>query len=310
MIPGIVASSIRSASPVAKGHRHWRLFFPEGSTGANYIQFGRVRFSASLRDEFLTIEPDKATASSASSGLYAPGNVLDPEQAQRGWSSLDGDNVGAWIAFNFSIAVEINRIEIAGAGAQPAPRFPKLVQVQWSDDGENWTNAWAPQTNLRPGATTAWIPYVNPAANGLYDGSEHKHWRLRWTGRQGQYIQMREVQMVRDGANIASGGIATASSVYNATYTADKAFDNNQSTSWSTGAGAAGGNLGYDWLAYEFLSPVRLTAFTMTADRNDYSGSPYMFAEWSDDGINWTPIELFSYNQPIINIVNLTITRK
>lgn len=90
------------------------------------------------------------------------------------------------------------------------------------------------------------------------------------------------------GANIATGGVASASNTYPG-LSASNAFDGNPSTLWGTASGNGAGS----WIKYEFTSPVSVSEVTVTA-RNDapnygVSQTPRSFRiERSDDNSTWT----------------------
>jgi hypothetical protein len=91
-------------------------------------------------------------------------------------------------------------------------------------------------------------------------------------------------------SNTTPSGIASASSEYNATFSAWKAFDNvNDAYGWMTSNGVTTG-----WLAYEFLNPIIVGKYTLTC----YSGTTAsrMPKDWtfegSNDGVNWTVLDI------------------
>ena len=78
-------------------------------------------------------------------------------------------------------------------------------------------------------------------------------WRLGFTSSQGgRYVQLTEVAFLdAGGTDLSTGGTASASSEYGASYTAAKAFDKSISTDWCTVAGNFPA-----WLQYQHGAPV------------------------------------------------------
>lgn len=78
-------------------------------------------------------------------------------------------------------------------------------------------------------------------------------WRLGFSSSQGgRYVQLTEVVFLdAGGADLSTGGTASASSEYGASYTAAKAFDKNINTDWCT----VSGNFPA-WLQYQHGAPV------------------------------------------------------
>lgn len=86
------------------------------------------------------------------------------------------------------------------------------------------------------------------------------------------------------GANQAVGGVASASSIFNAGWVAANAFDGNAATSWSAL------NPGVAWVAYHFAAPVSVAQISMKA-RADANDMPISFdVQYSDDGAAWTTL--------------------
>jgi hypothetical protein len=119
-------------------------------------------------------------------------------------------------------------------------------------------------------------------------GTAHTYWRINVTANAGDtnYLAIAEVEMraTVGGADECSGGTATASSS-SAGFEADKAFDNDAATRWSTPT--PGMTTG--WLQYQFASPVDVTEYTIQAHPSTPARSPKNWTlEYSDDGTDWT----------------------
>ena len=78
-------------------------------------------------------------------------------------------------------------------------------------------------------------------------------WRLAFASSQGgRYVELTEVAFLdAGGTDLSTGGVASASSAYSASYTAANAFDKSVSTDWRTVAGNFPA-----WLQYQHGAPV------------------------------------------------------
>lgn len=78
-------------------------------------------------------------------------------------------------------------------------------------------------------------------------------WRLGFASSQGgSYVQLTEVAFLdAGGADLSTGGVASASSAYSASFTAANAFDKSAGTDWCTVAGDFPA-----WLQYQHGAPV------------------------------------------------------
>lgn len=120
----------------------------------------------------------------------------------------------------------------------------------------------------------------------------HRYWRIYITATAGGgYIELSEVQWraTIGGANIATGGTASASSYNDGGSTAAHAFDATGGTRWAT----AGGSAAPSWLAYDFGSPVSIAELAVRNAENPPSGNPTgnspgaFRIEYSDNGADW-----------------------
>lgn len=121
----------------------------------------------------------------------------------------------------------------------------------------------------------------------------HRYWRLRVTeGTAATYVRIAEVQFATSpgGSNVATGGVASASSEQSATYNAPKAFDGNSSTYWSSSNPSFTSNngtfTGGEYIQYVFASAQDLVEMKVTAMTSYFPLSMSLF--WSDDGVKWT----------------------
>lgn len=123
-----------------------------------------------------------------------------------------------------------------------------------------------------------------------------RYWRVYVTATNaGRHVGFAEVAFL-DGAGVdlSVAGTAIASSEYNASFAASKAFDKDPSVSsrWSTPLGYIPG-----WIGYVHPSPVTPAAVSLVCDNAPENGNgvlppsdAYVLIEYSTDGAAWTRI--------------------
>ena len=133
----------------------------------------------------------------------------------------------------------------------------------------------------------------NTAALGL---TPHRYWRLNILSISGAAtgVVIGELEMHTSigGATVCSGGTASASSQYSASYSADKAFAGDGATTrWAASSGAPPP---YQWIEYDFgagndKAIVEVAIMGASDLGNTLTQSPGTFiVEFSDDNIAWT----------------------
>jgi len=127
----------------------------------------------------------------------------------------------------------------------------------------------------------------------------HSYWRLNITTVDYGEISIAAIQMRGSigGANLCSGGIASATSTFSGT--ASDAFDANIATIWIGSVTCS--------LIYQFSSPVNIVEYLVAGDfNNTQSGVNWTF-DYSDNGIDWivadTRTGLNTYNFGLNGIV-------
>lgn len=123
-------------------------------------------------------------------------------------------------------------------------------------------------------------------------GKEHKFWRINITSvfgggtSQQNSPSLSEVllKLDADSPNLAIGGIAAASTIYDSSYPASNAFDDDISTFWSANRTSTG------WLSYQMINKVEINHVSLRS-RPDFLAaiqSPKTFIiQSSDDGGVW-----------------------
>ncbi|HET7095278.1 MAG TPA: discoidin domain-containing protein, partial [Thermomicrobiales bacterium] len=303
---GLVTPAARSLASGRKSanasgpHRYWRVFVDlnNGEPTATSI------VELEMYEEILGQNQCVGGAASASS-VYSPlstppvasrafdGNLSDYSTTPSVWSLWAGaTGANEWLAYDFGAgnAKEIVQIGMWGRQSARANQMPNTFRVQCSDDGAHWATAWS-----ESGITwSAWEfkRFTRPSAARSYTGSPHgahMYWQLVSIQSDGAGLAgaAAEVQFraTPGGANQATGGTASASSEYSATYAAAKAFDGNAATLWATANGVA-----YSTLTYQFATAVEVAEASLTARSDGFANTTPAYTGWcySDDGTHWT----------------------
>jgi hypothetical protein len=264
-----------SASTDPEGyHRFWRLYC-RTTNGAAFAGIAEVEMRASLggADE---CTGGTATASTAFPGLEAPGAV---DNGAGEWAS-DGSAMPQWWKYDFGAGVAKGIVELHLTGRNPASQMVTSFDLQWSDDNSTWVNLFTVEDfwNWTAGSTQTFS-----ADNGPHAGAaNYQAWRVNITANDGgTVVGIQEVEW-RDGegSDLATGGTAYASSVFDTTtYVPGNAFDNGANV-WA--AGAATGRL-----SYKFTGAVIPEVLAIKARSGDPTQAPKNFTIEFWDGSSW-----------------------
>lgn len=126
-------------------------------------------------------------------------------------------------------------------------------------------------------------------AGAAAGGGAHLYWRINISARQSStYSSLAEVEMraTAGGADLCSGGTASADSFYSGAYVPANAFDNSAASVWASGGTEP------HWIRYQFAAPVTIAEVMLQAPPASYGGLPEQAKDFtiehSDDGSAWT----------------------
>ena len=275
-----------SGGPVSGAHRYWgvRVNATQGDPTAQIqnIEMATSHFGPNI----LPVDGTGAGATSVSSGFPAQYALTSFEQTGHDpWASQSGATSPIWF-YDFGAGNDklIKRVTMLGRGSFIAQN-PKDFDVVYSDDGSYWSTAWT-----ITGADTNKTFYVGhyfapgmPSYSGSPWGS-HTHWRLVCLESTVPAIAELEYHSTVGGANQATGGTASASTVYGGFLPAENAFDGNPSTMWSSSTS------NIEWLQFQKSGGFSVAEFKLTA-RNDsypFTTPNKMVLRFSDDGSQFT----------------------
>lgn len=114
-----------------------------------------------------------------------------------------------------------------------------------------------------------------------------RHWRLIANhGNGGSFTELKEVAFLDStGADLSTGGTASASSEFSGTYSAAKAFDKNTATSWSSAGSSFPNHIQYDHLSPVVVEGVRITLVNASNAPASLGG---LRVRYSADGTAWS----------------------
>lgn len=283
MIPGITAGGATRFVGGVGGdgytsvgnHRYWRV---------NITAVGTGTLAAMCQLEMYESEfgvnacgGGTASASSENAAAYTASKAFDGLLQDNGdtssrtsvWASTN-TALPHWIQYDFGMGndVEIISIGVHGRNSTFASQMPTAFDVQYSDDGSSWTTHWS-ESGL------SWAGYefkkfVHPDwVEASYTGSPRggfQYWRLfakRDGGPNAPAVAELQFRATPGGADQATGGTASASSIFSGSFPASAAFDDDAGTLWSTSSAAT-----FGWLQYQFSGTVEVAQIALTA-RND-----------------------------------------
>lgn len=131
------------------GHRHWRLLIT-ATGGEAYCQLQEIEFALIGQDK----HPNGTPSASSNYGGSSAAAAFDGTTST--WLS-DGGALPQWVAMDFGSDVEVTVVRLRGnTGSRRLVNF----DVQYSDNGVDWTTAWS--VAGVPNPAQSWIQLPNP----------------------------------------------------------------------------------------------------------------------------------------------------
>lgn len=275
-----VDPGIGGAVPDSGPRRHWRVYnrvvknISASYQGLNKLEFRTTAGGAN--------EASGITPSYSDTPHYVSGNPVNGGQVQ-----LPGLSEG-WVAVDFGEGNEQEIIEVAYAQTTylNVNRTFAESDVQYSDDGLNWTTAWSISNETWSGTTQ--VEFTRP------DIEPSRYCRIRSDSLvAGNKLGLSEVELRETpaGADQASGGTAIGRSVQGGTFYSD-AFDDDVTTDYKSLDLV---QTDIEWIGYDFGSGVTkdigeivMTALDDSDQPTDYEMAPTAgWIEISPDGLAW-----------------------
>ena len=256
-------------------HRHWRLYITAPATA--YINVGELEFHETVGGADV-LAGGTASASSEYPGFPAA-NAVD-DTIVSAWSA--GAGPPTWWAYDFGLGVAKDIIEIKMYPRQGwTSRTPTEFDMQYSDDGTNWTTSFSVSITW---SSEVWqtFPPPPPPAN---DPGGHRYWRCCMEyGVQGRdLLSFGTLKMLgSDGINRCGWGTPAASSSYSGWPVAN-CFDDGTGTCWVSNDNAPG------WISYDFGlgKAYDITQIYAYTSQYTFRNPTEMIVQWSDDNSAW-----------------------
>ena len=266
-------------------HRYWRLLHQP----QQWIGYHEIELRANGVDQ---TGSGVATASSEYDSRYTPVKAVDNDNTTW-WSTAQWPGV-SWWQYDFGAGNDKDIDEIA-FWADNGVRIPASFQVQWSDDGTNWTT-WATGGVASPAANEWYYiresgMYVPPPAG--IDGQWHRpprafrYWRV-WSERSdhGSYTGIGRLELrTIDGTNVALNKPATASGVA-AGYSASAPFSSTPGSGWLVQKQYK------TWLQVDLGQPYEIATAVMKVSTYTWNSSPswgVIYGSNDPDADDWHP---------------------
>jgi hypothetical protein len=272
---------------------YWRLRMPwsHSNLGAYYIEEVEMRAVEGGADQ---CTGGTATASSGST----PGSAFDDSSASA-WSSSTGDNsFNGWLQYQFPTPVQVT--EIAVRSHTNAEYTPRMIALQYSQDGTTWTE-WAHWAGLTWEVRETKV--LNAANRRIIPAGTSPFWRINvsannWRGGVTNYLEINELEFraspggpslppTMAGKHVSSvlGG---ASSWSGGQYAFDGLYNNDSAITSAQDRLPA-------WLGYLFAEPVSVVEAAIRADTSEtYCPRDFTFEYSNDLGLTWTVVHAAS----------------
>jgi hypothetical protein len=267
-------------------HRYWRIHsYANDIVGATTVAELELRASEGGGDE-----TGSGTPSASNVGFGAAANAFDNDTGTF-WGATT--SLDEWLAYDFGDGNDVDIVEVAITARSGSywTQCPGSFSLDYSDDGTNWTRKYFFKLLHY---TDGEQKVLNSAHSESLDNptGSYRYFRimsLMSTG--GGQTNASEIQLWETigGSDQTGSGTPTADSEYGATWSPDKAFDDNTSTMWVSTT------IPFDhWIKYDFGAgndktiigvswKVRIDGYTGEAPR------VFLF-QVSDDDSTWLTV--------------------
>lgn len=139
--------------------------------------------------------------------------------------------------------------------------------------------------------------HLNPVQNieAVTGRLPHRYWRVRALmnqigGASASAVSCAKLQFraTPGGADLASGGTPSASTIFSGSFPASNAFDNNGATFWVSSNTT--GNYGTHWIEYDFGTPVYVDEISWEKRPDSFGANEGIIlgaVQWSDNDSTW-----------------------
>lgn len=266
---------------VATAYTYYRL-----RIDSNHGRSTAYMFELKLMDQGgnrLTGTPD---ASSEFSASYAVENAFDGVVDADTWISESSPTYPQWIQLELASPAVVSQYRILVPRGTPAvDGLPASWVFQGSDDGATWVDLDTVTSEPAFSAGEARSYSINPVTR-----TDFTYARIFITQdgtRSTDQISEIEFRESSGGTDVATGGTATASEEYSASFAASKAFDDDAATQW-----VSSDDVYPNWIQYQFPAAVSIVEYAMKARSDAADGMPLAWMmEVSSDGASWVTLD-------------------
>nr|WP_291775510.1 discoidin domain-containing protein [Luteibacter sp.] len=280
-------------APPQTGHRYWRVMV-EATAGAN-VSLAQVEFLGARNAPIVALG-GTPTASAALSG-YGADKAFDGSGSGK-WAS--GKSAPQWVQYDFGEGVkpDVQGVAITAPREGGADEAPAALRVQWSDDGDQWTDL----------VSTSGIASWSLGERRAFCKDGHRYWRLYVTkiGNMGQrYFALGAAGLLLQAGEAEDAAMTRGDKPYaasNPLQGASYVWHDTSGVGSNAFTFADGGmsTTGPWWLSVDLLAGTRfvpaelwLYAQPHTPDNTDRAPVDFV-VQWSDDNQAWTDYKPFS----------------
>jgi hypothetical protein len=262
---------------------YWRVRMPWANGSPYYLAEIEMRATEGGVDQ---CEGGTASAFSGAS----PSALFD-NSTSTAWLSAtsDGTDFG-WVQYQFPAPVQVTEIAITAYSI--AARTPRVVALQYSNDGVTWAE-WAHWSGL-----TSWADHetkvLNAANREVIPAGSSPFWRIQIAANNGwANIEMAEIELrsAHGGASLpptAGGNIISMRGDGSGNWGSTDAFFDGSAA--SAPANSASSTLG-GWVGYLFPEPVSIVeAAVAIGSRGSAAPREFTFGYSNDCGLTWTTV--------------------
>ena len=281
--------------PVSDPHRYWRVNITANTSSnisaINELQMYETEFGENV------CTGGTADADSVFNGSTPASEGFDSNIAAGGDWASGGAAPPRWLEYDFGEGneVDINAIGIHGRETAGVQHMATDFDVQYSDDGVDWTTKWSE-------SSVSWSQYEykrfvdSEWEEPEYEGSPHGahvYWRfavvIANNSAAGNAANI-EIRAASGGGDQVTGGTPFSSSEYSGSYLDDYAFNDNTSNYWHAGSGSA-----YAHIGYQFAEAVECGEVSWTVRGDSTNAMPtQIMVQYSDDGTHYTTAWMIS----------------
>lgn len=304
LLSSVASSLLQVVTAVVSPHRYWRVLVVETHQVDDEIAGGQLY----MYDTISTTAPDLTTGGTpiwgSSNSASDNGTFMFDGDELTKWFARPTDASTRWVGYDFGAGNAKAIIEFEWVNAQNAGDLhtPKVLTLQWSDNGTTWTTSftqsdivWDPDNiRLRVNAGNVYRPFVDPA--------NKRYWRIlmsRTTSVDGSWIaSYAALQSAPGGAQLM---IDSAKMIKRTANDVSPLLVNDDVT---VGLGPISRIFPLAYVGYDFGVGANVSINAITLGKDGSGSSQYWYApflgyiQYSNDGRVWATDWEFMFPLP------------